>query len=591
MPSRAVVVALAATLLPMVLAPSPLSANTSALRKLRKGDTVEAEGRWDRTRGIFSVTEIQKLPKPRRPSARGVLEAVDRRAGKLTIFHREVRVSGQTAFLSSSGLGGGDLSSLEPGMRVEVTAEVDRSGAWTATKVVWRDVKASDKVKGTITDLLRSDRSVETVAISGLPLRLTEKTELKTDYLQEELLDSLHADVGALNAPHLRLGRHLLLSGDVRPSARREAGYTLSGGDDELVTAEPALGLQLAGDWGRPFQTLVDVRFRSQHVSTGAGFDLVERELEARQAYAVLRLPGDRGAALVVGKQRVRDGREWLFDESLHGIRLYIYQSRPVVFEASYFPSLLAPASEKFATWDDLLLRARYIPDSRNEASVYFLKRRDSSPRRRQPAYWGLSYHGRPTRVLAGWLEAALLRGEDKGRPQRAWALDTGATLTARGTVRPSLTLAYAVGSGEEKTPGDPFSQEFRQTGYEDNSDRFGGFSNFKYYGEVLDPELSNLEVLTLGAGLRFSYSVSVDGIYHVYRQHRLDDELRGRLAPELNADFPDLGRELDLVLGVQNLWKRVSFSYAFGRFEPGDAFPARSHTVTLHRLSVRFAF
>ncbi|MGH2578803.1 MAG: alginate export family protein, partial [Actinomycetota bacterium] len=215
-----------------------------------------------------------------------------------------------------------------------------------------------------------------------------------------------------------------------------------------------------------------------------------------------------------------------------------------------------------------------------------------SSTRRRQPVYWGLSYQGRPRRALAGWLEASLLRGEDKGRLQRAWALDAGATLTAgTATVRSSLTVAYAIGSGEKTARDDPFSQEFRQTGYEDNSDRFGGFSNFKYYGEVLDPELANLKILTLGAGFRFRYSASLDAVYHLYRQHRLDDELRARLAMPLDGRSPKLGRELDVILGVQNLWTRVSLSYAFGRFEPGAAFPARLRPVTLHRFGVRLAF
>lgn len=591
---RPTCVVLAGLLAAIAFFSRPPTAAASALRKLREGDTVEAKGNWDENKGVFVAYEIEKLPKPRRPSVRGVIEAVDPGAAKLMILGRQVRVSRQTAFLSTSGQSGGGLSDLQPGKRAEVTAKVDdETGAWTATKVVWRGIRIpiQDRVRGTITAVYRVDKSVESIEISGLPLRATPKTQFKSDYLEEELLGSLFSEEGDVNAPHLRLGNNLLLSGDLRPSARREAGYALSGGDDERITIQPALTLQLAGEWGRAFQTLVDVRLVSEHVWAGDRFDPTEHQFEARQAYAVLRLPRHRGAALVVGKQRVRDHREWLFDEYLDGIRLYVYGTRPVVFEASYFPSLLAPRGEKFETWDDLLLRARYIPDSRNETSFYFLTRRDSSPRRRQPAYWGLSYHGRPWRVLSGWLDASLLRGEDKGRPQRAWALDAGATLSARGTVRPSLTAAYAVGSGEKKETGDPFSQEFRQTGHEDNSGRFGGFSNFKYYGEVLNPELSNLKIYTLGAGLRFGYSVSVEGVYHVYRQHRLDDELRTGLAPKLNERSPELGRELDLVLGIQNLWKRVSLSYAFGRLEPGAAFTDKAGHVTLHRVGLRLAF
>ena len=82
-----------------------------------------------------------------------------------------------------------------------------------------------------------------------------------------------------------------------------------------------------------------------------------------------------------------------------------------------------------------------------------------------------------------------------------------------------------------------------------------------------------------------------MEAVYHDYRQHRLDDELQGRLAPGLNGDSKELGRELDLVIGVQNLWKRVSLSYAFGRFERGAAFDDNRHPVILHRLSLRVTF
>lgn len=571
----------------------PAAAAESALRQLREGDTVEAKGHWDENKGVFVVSEIEKVPKSRRPRVRGVIESIDQDSASLTILGRQARVNQETAFLSASGERGGGLSDLRSGGHAEVTAKVDETGAWTATKVVWRGIKSpiGERVRGAITAVHSANGSVESVEVSGLRLRATPETVFERDYLEEELLGSLVSDEGDVNSPHLRLGNRLLLGGDLRTSFRREAGYTLSETDDERIATEPALTLQLAGEWDRSFQTLVDVRLHSQQVWEEDTFDSGGQQFEARQAYAVLRLGEYRGAALLVGKQRVRDHREWLFDEYLDGIRLYVYAARPVVFEASYFPSLVAPQGERFATWDDVLLRARYIPDSRNEATVYFLKRRDSSPRDREPVYWGLSYYGRPWRILDGWLEASLLRGEDRGRRQEAWALDAGATLSGRGRIRPSVTVGYALGSGNKKQPGDVLSEEFRQTGYEDNSDRLGGFSRFRYYGEVLDPELSNLMIYTLGAGLRFGRSVSVEGVYHFYRQHRLDDELQARLEPELNERSREVGRELDVILGIRNLWNRVSLSYAFGRFEPGAAFTNTPEPVTLHRAGVRLAF
>src|SRR6185503_11368511 len=119
-----------------------------------------------------------------------------------------------------------------------------------------------------------------------------------------------------------------------------------------------------------------------------------------------------------------------------------------------------------------------------------------------------------------------------------------GTTVSTADRVRPGLTPAYALGSEDRR--GDAFSQEFRQTGYEDNTGRFGGFSSFQYYGEVLDPELANIEVMTVGASVRFGYAASVDLVAHNYRQHRPKQDMRAALVPQSPPDGSsrDLGRE-----------------------------------------------
>ena len=555
---------------------NPAATAASALGNLDKGEVVDVTGQWNREARIFVATKVERLAERRPPAARGAIDVLDRPASRFTLFGREVQVDSTTVFAADAVENRGGLDDLAPGMRVEVVADAGPTGAWRAKRVVWRGLKASDKVKGTITDVGPREDSSQSIAISGLGIRVTDGTQLETDYLEEQLLGTLFSDEGDANAPHLRLGR-LRLAGYGRLSTYRNHGYTLSPVEDDSLVGQPAVAIQAAGDWARSFQTLVDVRLDQEQSWDADRTDFANSRLQMLQAYAVLRTLQKKGASLVVGKQRVRDSREWLFDEYLDAVRLYFYVTRPLVLEATYLPSVFPPAGEKFETWDDLLLRARLIPDARNELSVYWLKRRDSSPRRREPVYMGLSCSARPVRWLRGWVEAALLRGEDKHRPQQAHALDVGTTVSTTGRVRPSLTLAYAFGSGERKSPGDPYSQEFRQTGYEDNNGRFGGFSSFKYYGEVLDPELANLEVLTAAAGIRFGYSVSADLVFHAYHQHRPDDDLRAALplvgAPD--GSSRDLGRELDFILGVQNVLKRASPSYGFGLFVPGRALEA----------------
>jgi hypothetical protein len=77
---------------------------------------------------------------------------------------------------------------------------------------------------------------------------------------------------------------------------------------------------------------------------------------------------------------------------------------------------------------------------------------------------------------------------------------------------RPALTAAYAVGSGDDN-PGHRVDGAFRQTGLQENEARWTGITRFKYYGELLDPELNNLTVVTVGLGLRPTKRSSLDHI------------------------------------------------------------------------------
>jgi len=569
--------------------------------KLKEGDGVEVSGSWS-AKGIFVAKSVEKLKEARRPKLRGAIERLDSKDSSIVMFGMKMAVSSKTLF-PARGTGAGGFGTLKPGMRVEATCNVSAAGVWEADKLDLNEIKPSDKIKGAITRLSFDNRPPDTLEISGLKILVTEETDLygSIRYLEEELFGNLSADEGGTNFPHLKLGEHLLFSGDYRQTTRFENSYTLSDiQEDRYRETEPALRLEAAGHWAPEAQGFLQLRIRKKY--TFGTFDYrpttvesTDLEFQAIQAYLLLRAPQSRGLALTVGKQRVRDPREWLFDEYLDGVRLYVYETRPVVLEASFFPSLFPLKGKKFKTWDDLLFRVRFIPDDKNEANIYMLKRRDSDLRNREPVYWGISYYGRPKRFVTGWLQASLLRGTDKQRDQEAHAFDIGATFAAINLpIRPSFTLGYALGSGD-KSSGDTVSQEFRQTGYEDNSGRFGGFANFQYYGEALNPELANIQILTVGAGFRPHRLVSADAVFHTYRQHRLDNDVQSDLItpPVLpNGLSKDLGWELNAIVGVQKIWQRFNFAYSFSWFNPGEAFmPLRTENAVLNRLNVRVEF
>ena len=171
------------------------------------------------------------------------------------------------------------------------------------------------------------------------------------------------------------------------------------------------------------------------------------------------------------------------------------------------------------------------------------------------------------------------------------FGIDVGATWQLPLPLRPYLTAGFAYGSGN---PGMTENSDtgFRQTGMQDNNDRFRGVVSFRYYGELLSPELSNLQVVTLGLGTRFLSRSSIDFLYHRYRQPHAAPFLR-------DVDFKrdptgldgDIGEEWDLIVGIEN-FQPVEFKLVGAIFRTGRAFaPEQGQLSYLASLRIRFNF
>lgn len=158
-------------------------------------------------------------------------------------------------------------------------------------------------------------------------------------------------------------------------------------------------------------------------------------------------------------------------------------------------------------------------------------------------------------------------------RRVRGHAVDAGLMWTLGVAGRPTLTLGYARGSGDADR-GDDVDARFRQSGLQENKARFRGVTRFRYYGEMLRPEqLSNLEVATVGLGLRPTGDTSVDLIGHRYRQPVASTSLvDSRLDADPNGLDRALGTEVDLVLGWRaTRW--LDLAARGGVFRAGQAF------------------
>jgi hypothetical protein len=316
--------------------------------------------------------------------------------------------------------------------------------------------------------------------------------------------------------------------------------------------------------------------------------------------------------SLQVGRVSLTERRAWWWDEDLDAVRLgyegsnwtldtglarelgRVYSKDPGIDPAQRGVNrLFGQASWKVAprhTLDAFWLLARdgsgvqATPQPDEDAT-------DPSDLRANWFGWRASGDIRPENGyrLGYWADTAWLRGKEtvtsyeedgdgrlvpgrsRTRTVRGNAWDLGATLSLPLALEPRLSLGLAQGSGGVRSSS--VDRNFRQTGLQENRARIGGIKRVHRYGELLQPELSNLRVLSLGAGLRLNEEASVELLVHRLRQVTPSAVFSGaRLSTDPAGRDVDLGREIDLLLALRH-GRHVEFTLSLSRFKPGTAF------------------
>lgn len=406
-----------------------------------------------------------------------------------------------------------------------------------------------------------------------------------------------------------KLAPFLTFGGQVELEPELEKNFDLDNSDDEDESKNNAeLSLAFSFDPTEKFRAYLSVGLLGE-------LDLEEEEKAERrvsfglgQTYLLLKdLPVRLGSlqldglfSFQVGRQRIEDDREWMVDEELDAIRVFYRLSR-------FSLALSASRSELVDVNSDLLNNMDSAPGERInnyivfgsyemdeeveigeieveevEFTVYGFIRDDRSGDQEDLTFLGFHLGGEIEIVddIEYWLELAHVWGDDGSRDFRGIGLDVGSTYKSGLPLEPSVSIGYAFGS-----------KNFRQTGIQDNSDKFNGVTSFKYYGELLDPELSNLSILTTGIGIRPTEESSVDLVYHYYLQNEASESLRN---VEINAEptglSKGLGSEIDLILGYEEI-EDVDLALALGYLIPGKAFPDPADNSFFAGLEIQFSF
>ena len=299
--------------------------------------------------------------------------------------------------------------------------------------------------------------------------------------------------------------------------------------------------------------------------------------------------------ALQIGRQRLKDEREWLFDEEMDAVR-FSWGVRNALFELSairkgLFDGDLLGKEEDERIHNYHLVYKRYALERRITMAAYGLIRDNKMPGGRNPLFLGLHSSGEVLNDLDYWLEIARESGKDGSMKIRGIGLDLGSSYQFDYPLKPSIALGFAFGSGDAD-PNDSIDRRFRQSGLEDNQGKFHGVTGFKYYGELTDPELSNLLIFTGGLGIRPTRRSSIDLVFHEYLQDKVSTKLKGWDIDAKPAGLSRrLGREIDLITGYREI-RDLDAKLILGYFIAEDAFPQDAQQNSfLVNAEIRWSF
>ncbi len=126
-----------------------------------------------------------------------------------------------------------------------------------------------------------------------------------------------------------------------------------------------------------------------------------------------------------------------------------------------------------------------------------------------------------------------------------------------------SFIVGRARGSGDDN-PDDMRNESFRQTGLQGDAD---------VYGELYQPEISNIVVQALGVEWEINDAVEIALFSYDYEQEDKADEMRD-VSIELDPSglSSDLGSEIDLVVTI-NVYEGLELTLIAAEFEAGKAY------------------
>ncbi len=558
-------------------------------------------GHWVEVRGevvgdeVFGATSVEIREPDDDEVLIGVPRLVDLERRHFVLMGQRVVVSARTDW---EGITLEELALPEPA-QIKVEGHFRTPGRFDAREVSPRRSPGRSRITGRVDTLGRRAGGVVTLGIMRWTVPVGPEAMISVE--DDRSLASVplapgrptaQLDQRADDADDIRrnflLTDKLSFGGQFELSAKREENFDL---DDDVGAERSDIQLKLTTElvWepDETFFALMRLRQQTRWRHEQDAPDDRDSDGELNELYGYWLDAFGAGVDLQVGRQDFDDLREWIYDENLDAIRAIA--RRPGVQLELSASTVFSEGSKRNRDFDNAIAYLSNGDEQQHLAAWLMQRKRTHGEGGEEPLWFGLRALGEWLPDQEIWADTAIRRGQDDETDYRGFAFDVGTTWTPPTLDEWYFTVGFAQASGDDD-PDDGTDHAFRQTGLQDNNGRFGGVTSFRYYGEVMDPELSNLQVLTAGVGKRFGSRSSLDLVYHRYRQaEAFDRQVNTNLDMRPNGKDRDLGWGLDMIWGSR-AWDPWSVEVTGGYFAPGDAYDD-SDPAWSTKLQVRYKF
>jgi hypothetical protein len=358
---------------------------------------------------------------------------------------------------------------------------------------------------------------------------------------------------------------------------------------------------------------LLEGKLLGEHqLYTGGGGRSSEFDAERGETWIRFDQLLGRELSLKLGRQSFEEPRRWWWDDDLDTLSMR-YRHASGFFELGVGQELPRQSlQEDFADPENkgvfrVLARANWLYFRNHGLDLFFLYHNDGSPTQSvgnlvkvdredesdAKLWWGgIRASGNESFSQLGefsyWADLGVVSGKEKllelsdaehnrqivesRRRQRVqgWAVDVGARWESQLPVKPVFILGYARGSGDKK-PESGSDRSFRQTGLQSNDEEF------RTYGELLRPELSNLHIPVAAVQLPLFSKSHVEFAYRYFRQVHAAPFLRdNRIEAEPNGVKKNIGQEW-MLYSILRPRKDVEIEMVGAAFRSGRAYGALS--------------